>query len=86
MSFPWIENSEKKDEEKSVKYGLLLGVSRKISWIYSPAVQYCYGRAWRLVKDYGRRITEAAGEEDKRCATKHAEVCSVKYVEYCKDF
>ena len=35
--------------------------------------------------DYGRRITEVAGKKDKRCATNHAEVCTVKYVEYCKD-
>ena len=49
------------------------------------SIQYCHERAWRLVKDYGRRITEVAGEKDKRYATRHAEVCSVKYVEYCKD-
>ena len=31
------------------------------------------------------RTTFVAGENDKRCATKHAEISSVKYVEYCKD-
>ena len=55
-----------------------------IRWIYSPPVQYYHGCAWGLVKDYGRRITEVSGKKDKRCATKHAEVGSVEYVEYCK--
>ena len=53
--------------------------------IYNAPVQCYRGRAWRLVKNYRRRTTYVAGENDKRCATKHAEISSVKYVEYCKD-
>ena len=62
MSCPWIENREKKDEEKSVKYAwpIMMGVTRTIHLIYSPPVQHYHGRAWRLVKDYGRRIMEVA--------------------------
>ena len=60
-------------------------VTRTIPWIYNPPVQCYHGRACSLFKDYGRRITEVAGEKDERRATKHAEVCSVKCVEYCKD-
>ena len=77
MNCPWIENREKKDEE--------MGATRTIPWIYSPSVQYYHGRAWRLVKNYGRRTTDVSGKKYKRCAPKHAEVSSVKYVEYCKD-
>jgi len=65
-----------KDEGKSVKYGS----TRKIAWIYGPPVQYYHGLVWRLVKDYRRRITEVAENKGKRCAPKHAEVCSVKYI------
>ena len=51
---------------------------------YKNSTLDIHGLAWGLVKDCGRRITEVAGKKGKRCATKHAEVGSVKYVEYCK--
>ena len=63
-----------------------MGVTRTISWIYSPAVQYYHGRAWRLVKDYGRKVTEATGEKDKSVLRNmQKSVVSSNYVEYCKD-
>ena len=56
-SCPRIENREKKDKEKSVKYSPL-------RWELQERYPG-YSRAWRLVKDYGRRITEVAGKNKK---------------------
>ena len=56
-SCPRIQNREKKDKEKSVKYSPL-------RWELQERYPG-YSRAWRLVKDYERRITEVAGKNKK---------------------
>ena len=38
---------------------------------------------WSRTMEEGLR--QFLGKKDKRCAMNHAEVCSVRYVEYCKD-
>ena len=38
---------------------------------------------WLRILEEG--LQKLLGKKDKRCARKHAEVCSVKYVEYCRD-
>ena len=56
MWCPWIEKV----------WSITIGVTRTIPWIYSPVVQYYHGRAWRLVKDYGRTIKEVAGKKGQK--------------------
>ena len=55
------------DEEKSVKYGpLQWELQEGYPGYTGPAVQYHHGHSWRLVKDSGRRITEAAGKKRQK--------------------
>ena len=66
--------------EKSVKYGPL---RRELQERYPGYTVHQYNIIMDVLGGWSK--TEVAGKKDKRCATKHAEVSSVKYVEYCKD-
>ena len=85
MSCPWIENREKKDEEKSVKYGTLRWELQERYPGYTVQqyniIMVVLGGWSRTMKE---RLQKLLGKKNKRCATKHAEICSVK--QYCKDF
>ena len=85
MSCPWIENREKKDEEKLVKYGPL---PWELQERYPGYTVHQYNFIMDVLGGWSRTMEEGLrkllGKKDKRCATKHAEVGSVKYVEYCK--
>ena len=87
MSCPWIENREKKDEEKSVKYGPLRWELQERYPGYTVQqyniIMDVHGGWSRTMKEGLRKLL---GKKDKRCATKHAEVCSVKHVEYSRLF
>jgi len=86
MSCPWIENREKKAEEKSVKYDSLQWELHD-RYLGYTVQQYniiidVLGGCSRTMEEGLRKLL---GKKDKRCASEHAAVCSAKYVEYCKD-
>ena len=86
MSCPWIENREKKDEEKSLKYGPLRW---ELQDRYPGYTFHQYNIIMDVLGVWSRTVAEGLrkllGKKDERCVTKHAGVGSVKYVEYCKD-
>ena len=74
------------DKEKSVKYGPLRW---ELQERYPGYTVQQYNIIMDMLGGWSRTLEEGLqkllGKKDKRCARKHVEACSVKYVEYCRD-
>ena len=75
------------DKEKSVKYGPL---QWELQERYPGYTIQQYNIIMDVLGGWSRTLEEGLEKlhwetKDKRCARKHAEVCSVKCVKYCRD-